>query len=384
MKKLLWLIIVLLFSLPCTAQSCFASFEFFSPWHNQIFFMDDSEGNPTDWYWDFGDGDTSILSSETHTYASEGVYLVCLTITDSVSNCTDTYCDYVYSLDTSTCYGWIYHFPDTIPNTVKFSEAPINSPYYPIDWLWDFGDNTTSTLRNPSHTFVPGDYYVCLKSNDSLNTCYWEDCDSVHIGTPSNEVFSVCNNGNWSNPNTWSTGAVPNPTDSVLIYHDIILDTNVTLVTPGLLYIDEAGSLCGHNSFTGRIITYGPLSADYITINGLKSYSDFVLITYLYTLSIDGNWTTQYFPSGGNFTCNPPNPCGTGISEYKLMQTISVYPNPTTGKFTVAGATAEIQVFDLFGRLVLRTNKEQIDMSSYPAGIYIWQVGNQRGKLVLE
>jgi len=75
----------------------------------------------------------------------------------------------------------------------------------------------------------------------------------------------------------------------------------------------------------------------------------------------------------------------TGLND-KLEDNSSftVYPNPTSGKFTVANATAEIQIFDLFGRLVLRTNEAQIDMSSYPSGLYIWQVGTERGKLVLE
>lgn len=63
---------------------------------------------------------------------------------------------------------------------------------------------------------------------------------------------------------------------------------------------------------------------------------------------------------------------------------ITIHPNPTTGKFTVAGATAEIQIFDLFGRLLLRSNEEQIDMSGHPAGLYIWSVGSERGKLVVE
>ena len=61
-----------------------------------------------------------------------------------------------------------------------------------------------------------------------------------------------------------------------------------------------------------------------------------------------------------------------------------IYPNPTTGVFTVAGATDEIQVLDLFGRVVLTTLEPQIDMSTYPSGIYFVKVGEVVRKLVKE
>lgn len=73
-----------------------------------------------------------------------------------------------------------------------------------------------------------------------------------------------------------------------------------------------------------------------------------------------------------------------GIAEEnQTLKIVSVYPNPTTGIFTVQGATGEIQVYDLFGRLVLRTNKREVDMSSYPAGIYMVKAGEAVRKLIV-
>ena len=43
--------------------------------------------------WDFGDGTTATGPYPTHTYANTGIYNVCLTIVDSMNNCTSTYCD---------------------------------------------------------------------------------------------------------------------------------------------------------------------------------------------------------------------------------------------------------------------------------------------------
>lgn len=42
--------------------------------------------------WDFGDGSTSTLAYPTHTYAGNGPYLLCLTISDG-TGCTDQFCD---------------------------------------------------------------------------------------------------------------------------------------------------------------------------------------------------------------------------------------------------------------------------------------------------
>ena len=42
-------------------------------------FTDLSTGGPTMWSWDFGDGETSMLGSPSHTYQQPGTYTVTLT-----------------------------------------------------------------------------------------------------------------------------------------------------------------------------------------------------------------------------------------------------------------------------------------------------------------
>jgi hypothetical protein len=55
-------------------------------------FTDVSGGSPTSWAWDFGDGGTSALQSPSHTYATGGSYVVCLTVQSS-NGCSDVICD---------------------------------------------------------------------------------------------------------------------------------------------------------------------------------------------------------------------------------------------------------------------------------------------------
>ena len=63
---------------------------------------------------------------------------------------------------------------------------------------------------------------------------------------------------------------------------------------------------------------------------------------------------------------------------------LSIYPNPTTGHFTVQGATGAIEVYDLFGRLMHSSTEPQIDMSHQPKGVYIVRVGEAARKLVVQ
>lgn len=45
------------------------------------------------WYWNFGDGGSSTLQNPVYTFANDGIYAVCLDVTDSCG--TDSYCDSV-------------------------------------------------------------------------------------------------------------------------------------------------------------------------------------------------------------------------------------------------------------------------------------------------
>jgi len=110
----------------------------------------------TSYQWDFGDGNTSAAANPTHTYPTQGTYTVTLTITTS-SGCTET-----LTIPAAIRVG-------TNP-TADFSAAP--NPvcaYQPVqftdlsvpadEWLWNFGDGTTSTLQHPSHVYTDTGYF---------------------------------------------------------------------------------------------------------------------------------------------------------------------------------------------------------------------------------
>ena len=57
----------------------------------------------TGWLWDFGDGNTSTMQNPMHTYAADGVYTVCLTVTDACGN--DSTCSSVSVVTISAAEG---------------------------------------------------------------------------------------------------------------------------------------------------------------------------------------------------------------------------------------------------------------------------------------
>ena len=61
------------------------------------------------------------------------------------------------------------------PLAVTFTDASTNTP---TSWSWDFGDSTTSTVQNPSHTYTTGGKFtVALTATNAggSNTCLKTD-----------------------------------------------------------------------------------------------------------------------------------------------------------------------------------------------------------------
>jgi len=75
------------------------------------------------------------------------------------------------------------------PTTIFTDLSTINSGWstnYSVSWDWDFGDGTTSTLQNPTHTYSNGIYTPCLIvtyfDSTIINGCTSVYCDSILVG----------------------------------------------------------------------------------------------------------------------------------------------------------------------------------------------------------
>lgn len=156
-------------------------------------------GNISKWLWDFGDGYTSTAQNPSHSYATAGAYAVSLTVEDAYG-CKNTVSKTafirvipspVFSIKASDSLACDPDF------SVQFN-CKLSSPLgQPLSFLWDFGDGSSSTKANPSHTYTAhGSYSVSLQVTDTAG------CSStvtkknyIYVGKSEANFFLQCEKG---------------------------------------------------------------------------------------------------------------------------------------------------------------------------------------------
>jgi len=136
--------------------------------------------NALTFLWKFGDGRTSSENNPNHIYDTAGTYTVTM-----------------YAYNPGTCNG-----VDSMTETIKVEATPIanfrHDPIIPVtnepinftnlsqratSWVWDFGDNTFTTLETPEPKFYrrTGTYRVCLQALNKVGCsdtlCKYVDAD---------------------------------------------------------------------------------------------------------------------------------------------------------------------------------------------------------------
>jgi PKD repeat protein/predicted RNA-binding Zn-ribbon protein involved in translation (DUF1610 family) len=119
--------------------------------------------------WEFGDGavDQGNNGSTRHTYIKNGTYHINLTVTDKDGS-TSSYSYFLVVLDNAPMAAFEVSSTSPMENTtVYFTDKSTSYPDAIVSWYWDFGDNSTSDKRNPTHTYLQnGTYLVSLTVRD--------------------------------------------------------------------------------------------------------------------------------------------------------------------------------------------------------------------------
>jgi PKD repeat protein len=155
----------------------------------EIDFTDNSSGDISGWSWDFGDGNTSTEQNPSHTYSEAGTYTVSLTVTGDGGPDTETKTEYItvtvpppdadFIADTTSGY---------LQLTVNFTDS---STGHISSWLWDFGDEQTSTEQNPTHTYTDaGTYTVSLTVTGDGGTDTETKTDYITVADPTSITTS--------------------------------------------------------------------------------------------------------------------------------------------------------------------------------------------------
>lgn len=122
--------------------------------------LSDPTTGSNSWLWNFGNGSGSTSQSPSVLYTDTGTYTVTLQ-TAMPGGCTQTFNPYaivrVIPYDPRPIY--IGYLGSCKPYSVSFSTQTPDVTHY----LWNFGDGTTSTLPNPTHTYTQaGTYPISL------------------------------------------------------------------------------------------------------------------------------------------------------------------------------------------------------------------------------
>jgi PKD repeat protein len=147
---------------PTTPVAGFTQDKISGPSPLDVKFTNQSTGAISSYNWVFGDGATSTDANPSHQFTAVGTYNVILTVTGSGGSSSVT--------RKITVEDPVIPAPEAIFTPDKTSgDAPLTVQFLNqstgqiTSYLWDFGDQQTSTETNPTHTFsVDGAFTVTL------------------------------------------------------------------------------------------------------------------------------------------------------------------------------------------------------------------------------
>ncbi len=138
----------------------------------------------TTWFWDLGDGNTSLAHDLTHTYTDVGTYTIELfaygcgfdTYSTEVTVLPSPEADFT-TAPAAVCVGEAFTFTNL---TLGISGSQ-----------WDFGDLNGSTLTSPQYTYASsGTYFVTLTVTSVLNGCTSSVTHPVTVNTTPTAAFT--------------------------------------------------------------------------------------------------------------------------------------------------------------------------------------------------
>ncbi|MCF8386382.1 MAG: PKD domain-containing protein, partial [Bacteroidales bacterium] len=173
-----------------------------------LFFQDTSAPNIVNWFWDFGDGNSSTNQNPSHVFTNAGNFDVKLIVTSS-NGCSD-----------SAIHNFVIHESPVSsilvsPSTEVCANTSLlltgNSTTNIVSWYWDFDDGTNGSGQNINHNYpLSGQYLVSLM---------------------------VTNNAGCHDTSTSMISVFPNPTG------DFTINPNDTSCVGEIMNFDATGSV---------------------------------------------------------------------------------------------------------------------------------------------
>jgi PKD repeat protein len=408
-------------------------------------FTDVSSGGPTSWEWSF-EGGTPATSTDQNPqdiqYSAPGDYTVSLTVYKNGNSQTNTQPAYIHVYDYPVAEFTAASFCIDVPT--QFTDASSASGGTITSWDWDFGDpesgsNNTSVEQNPAHTYsAPGTYVVTLTVLNN-GTCSDQTTQEIVITGVPGIAELPAGDAKLCQGTTGAVYTTVGAPDASSYAWELSPAEAGTVTGNGLegtvdLISTFSGSAslavkginnCGEGQFSAEfpILVAAPLEApampvgpDTVDLKGTFT-TDYITTgilgadEYAWSLSpaeagtIAGNGTTGTVTWDGMYRgyatitakgvsegCEGAESEGkqtlvrstVGIGEQDGLS-LAVYPNPTTGKFSIqfrGNGNVGLKIFNVLGNVVFEESSvtvtgkvtRNLDLSGLPGGIYYLKV----------
>jgi PKD repeat protein len=342
--------------------------------NGSVSFSNNSTGTNanTNYYWSFSNNNFAYTPNATANFANNGIYTVCLFISDSLSNCSSSFCDSISitNAPASSCNANFSYSVGTNGNVSFFNTSTgtnSNTVYY-----WSFNNTSTASGPNPVATFTNTYYnWVCLTIYDSLNFCSSTKCDSIIISqNPCNTNVNFALSQDSAQALTWWAYAnyPQNVTNAVWSWGDN--------TTTNSLYPSHTYSASG---FYNICVT--------ITVS-CAGTSSFCANSFINKSTSSNTMYHVNVISGSN-----QNSTGIKTQEQDLSIETRLYPNPAAEKAFLSITTSKeskltISIYEITGQLLMEknvnvnkgANQVELDVNSLNKGLYFVNISSGSSK----
>jgi len=250
--------------------------------------------------------------------------------------------------------------------SIQFSDSSQNAP---TSWLWNFGDNTTSTLQNPTHTYTAsGTYTVSYTATNAYGNSTATKTNYITINLPASPTatgatstggsvtLTASGNGTlyWFDSPTGSTVlkkgtsyATPVLTKTDTFYvESVISHTAATVGKASSTLSTSTGGYYTSTGVNGEIFdAYEPLTIKSVTVYASKATNRTIYLKNSSGTVLDSLVTNVNGTSSVNLNFHVPVGAGYllegGISNYLWRETSGAsYPYSISNVMSITGSTA--------------------------------------------
>ena len=356
----------------------------------EVSFEDNSYGQPSNWLWDFGDGNTSTLENPIHTYLSEGVFDVSLFVSNSlgqdsilitsvvVVDFADppiTFNDTSYvspaSFTLTSLSNTVNWYADTLGSSSLGSGSTfitptisVNTTYYaqesggPIVSGGPINNNIGggSFYNNDRHIYID-----CFKASKLISA-------DVYAGTSHNVTFELRDN---------NSQILDDKTIFLQVgLNTLQLDFDLPVMNDLELGVSSTGTdLFRNNSGASYPYPLGNIAS--ITGHNSPYPGDTNYHYFFYNLQVQETCLSNFSPAHAVFI-TPSNQ--NELDENHVL----IYPNPAKDKIFIQSDhhIKSVEIFDVSGKICFYKSQNFIDpsinISELSKGIYTIKVINDK------